>query len=108
MGKHLILEVYHVNYDLLNDGQKILEIATAGIIRAGMTILNSYLHQFKPQGITIVIALSESHFSLHSWPEKGCVSFDIHTCGDKNPRIIAIEMLKYLNSKNYSIREITR
>lgn len=24
--------------------------------------------------------LSESHISIHTWPEHGYVSFDIHTC----------------------------
>jgi S-adenosylmethionine decarboxylase len=108
MGKHLLLEVYDVKFDLLNDGITIQEVMENGIKRAGMTILNIYQHCFVPQGCTIVIALSESHVSCHTWPEEGCIAIDVYTCGEGNPKLIALELLKYLNSDNYSIREIDR
>lgn len=108
MGKHLLLEVYNVSFELLNDEIPLLKVVEAAISRAGMTILNVYSHKFTPQGLTIVIALSESHFSLHSWPEEGCIALDVYTCGNNNPKIIAIEILKYLNSYDYTIKEIYR
>lgn len=108
MGKHLLLEVYDVNFDLLNNGIALQEAMEEGVRRAKMTILNIFQHCFLPQGVTIVIALSESHVSCHTWPEQGCIAIDVYTCGDGNPRLIALEMLKYLNSDNYSIREIER
>lgn len=108
MGRHLLLEVYNVTFNLLNDGDSIQEVMKNGIKRAGMTILNTYQHNFIPQGCTIVIALSESHVSCHTWPEKGCIAVDVYTCGEGNPKIIAIEILKYLNSDDYSIRELDR
>jgi len=73
MGNHLLLEVYDVNHNLLNDGIKLQEVMERGIQRAGMTILNIFQHCFCPQGVTIVIALSESHVSCHTWPEEGCI-----------------------------------
>ena len=108
MGNHLLLEVYDVKFDLLNDGISIQEAMENGVNRAGMTILNIYQHCFVPQGVTIVMALSESHVSCHTWPENGCIAIDVYTCGEGNPRLIAIEMLKHLNSTNYNIREIYR
>ena len=108
MGRHLLLEVYDVEFNLLNDAIALQEVMEGGIQRAGMTILNVFQHCFFPQGCTIVIALSESHVSCHTWPENGCIAIDVYTCGDGNPKIIAIELLKYLNSDNYSIREIDR
>ena len=108
MGKHLLLEVYGVNFDLLNDVISLQEAMERGIERAKMTILNTFSHCFLPQGCTIVIALSESHVSCHTWPENGCIAIDVYTCGEGNPKIIAIELLKYLNSEEYSIREVNR
>jgi S-adenosylmethionine decarboxylase len=108
MGNHLLLEVYKVNFDLLNDSISLQEVMEKGINRAGMTILNTFQHCFYPQGCTIVITLSESHVSCHTWPENGCVAIDVYTCGEGNPRLIALEMLKYLDSDNYSIRELKR
>jgi S-adenosylmethionine decarboxylase len=79
-----------------------------GINRAGMTILNIFQHCFYPQGCTIVIALAESHVSCHTWPENGCIAIDVYTCGEGNPRLIALELLKYLDSDHYKLREINR
>lgn len=108
MGTHLLLEVYDVKFDLLNDSISLQEVMERGIERAGMNILNIFSHCFVPQGCTIVIALSESHVSCHTWPENGCIAIDVYTCGDGNPKLIALEILKYLDSDNYSLREINR
>ena len=108
MGNHLLLEVYDVKYDLLNDGILLQEVMKRGIQRAGMTILNVFQHCFYPQGCTIVFALSESHVSCHTWPENGCVAIDVYTCGDGNPKLIALELLKYFNSDNYKLRQLNR
>ena len=108
MGRHLLLEVYDVQFSLLNDVESLQEVMRSGIQRAKMTILNVFSHCFMPQGCTIVIALAESHVSCHTWPENNCIAIDVYTCGDGNPKLIALELLKYLNSDNYSLREINR
>jgi S-adenosylmethionine decarboxylase len=108
MGTHLLLEVYDVKFDLLNDVISLQETMERGINRANMTILNIFSHCFLPQGCTIVIALSESHVSCHTWPENGSIAIDVYTCGDGNPKLIAIELLKYLDSNNFRLREVNR
>lgn len=108
MGKHLLLEVYNVDFSLINDIDSLQNVMIKGINRAKMTILNTFSHCFIPQGCTIVIALAESHVSCHTWPENKCLAIDVYTCGDGNPRLIALELLKYLNSDDYNIREIFR
>lgn len=108
MGKHLLLEVYDVDFNLINDLNSLQNVMIGGIQRAKMTILNVFSHCFIPQGCTIVIALSESHVSCHTWPENGCIAIDIYTCGDRNPKLIALELLKYLNSDSYMLREVDR
>jgi len=108
MGTHLLLEVYDVKFDLLNDVISLQETMERGINRANMTILNIFSHCFLPQGGTILIALSESHVSCHTWPENGSIAIDVYTCGDGNPKLIAIELLKYLDSNNFRLREVNR
>jgi len=108
MGKHLLLEVYNVDFHLINDVESLQNIMIKGIKRANMTILNIFSHCFIPQGCTVVIALAESHVSCHTWPEEGCIAVDVYTCGEGNPKLVALEILKYLNSNNYSLREVDR
>lgn len=108
MGKHLLLEVYDINFNLINDVDSLQHFMIRGIERVKMTILNVFTHKFDPQGCTVVIALSESHVSCHTWPENGCIAIDVYTCGEGNPKLIALELLKYLNSDNYKLRELDR
>jgi len=108
MGNHLLLEVYNVDHNLLNDGNSLVEVMKRGIERAQMTILNVFKHEFEPQGVTIVIALSESHVSCHTWPEEGSIAIDVYTCGAGRPKLVALELLKYLNSDNYKLRYLER
>jgi S-adenosylmethionine decarboxylase len=108
MGNHLLLEVYDVNHDLINDAESLQKVMINGINRAKMTILNVFSHCFLPQGCTIVISLAESHVSCHTWPENGCLAIDVYTCGEGNPKLIALELLKYLNSDNYKLRYLYR
>lgn len=108
MGQHLILEVYNVSFELLNDLSRIEEVLTEGIKRANMTILNTFKHQFTPQGVTLLFALAESHVSIHTFPEHGSLSADAYTCGEGNPKIIMISLLQYCNSDHYQLRELSR
>ena len=55
-----------------------------------------------------MIALAESHVSCHTWPEEGCIAIDVYTCGDGNPKLVALELLKYFNSENYKLRQLDR
>ena len=108
MGKHLLLEVYDVKYDILNDKESLLNAMICGIEAAKMHILNVFTYNFEPQGVTIVIALSESHVSCHTWPEKGSTAIDVYTCGPGNPNLIANNIISYLKSDNFELREIER
>jgi S-adenosylmethionine decarboxylase len=40
--------------------------------------LGEVYHNFTPAGFTAVICLSESHISVHTWPEYGKVNLDIY------------------------------
>jgi S-adenosylmethionine decarboxylase len=108
MGNHLLLEVYNVHYELLNELEPLLSTILTSIKKAGMTILNTYTHHFTPQGLTILVCLAESHVSLHSFPENNCVSIDCYTCGECDPKIIAEGLITYFNSSDYQIRQLTR
>jgi len=108
MGKHLLLEVYDVDFEAINDVESLQNAMISGINRAKMTILNTFSHCFLPQGCTVVIALAESHVSCHTWPEKGTIAIDAYTCGTGNPKLIVLELLKYLDSNNFKLRELDR
>ena len=50
--------------------------------RCGLTVLGTASHAFEPYGITICKILSESHISIHTWPERNAFAMDIYSCRD--------------------------
>ncbi len=50
------------------------------VIEKNLTVVEKVEYKFTPQGETIVFILSESHFSLHTYPENKYISMDIYVC----------------------------
>ena len=108
MGTHLLVEVYNVPFELLNDAKKIENVCQNACETEKLQILNVFTHKFEPYGVTCTVTLGESHLSCHTWPENGCVAIDIFTCGNKNPRSVAWWMLNYFDSEDYTMTDINR
>lgn len=83
IGNHLLIELDGVDAEILNDPKIIEETLITVAEQAGATVLNSFIHTFEPQGVTGVVAVSESHLSTHDWPEHNYATVDIFFCGDK-------------------------
>ena len=67
------------------------------------------IHKFKPSGITGVIVLSESHMSVHSWPEIDYLAIDIFSCGKRaTPKKALAYLRKKFNPKRVEVRLIKR
>lgn len=87
-GRHVILDLYGVNAELLSDNSFWQEILETAVKKSGATLLHSHFHHFGDgYGCTGVVILAESHASIHTWPETGYASIDIYMCGECDPRI---------------------
>ncbi len=76
-GTHIL---YTVKSNHLNSIEKIHYTFDKICNDLGFTILNRCHHQFTPQGITSIYLLSESHISIHTWPEKTAGFIDVFCC----------------------------
>lgn len=107
-GRHVIAEFIKCHNTIINNKEVLLNIVIDGCLKGNAGILGSITHQFEPQGITIIVGLSESHCSLHTWPEENYIMADVVTCGNHvNPRII----LDYIHEKiggKYKLKEFDR
>ena len=63
MGTHLLVEVYNVPFEKLNDAEKIEQVCVNACKTEGVQVLNTYTHKFDPYGVTINLTLGESHLS---------------------------------------------
>ncbi|MFP3869726.1 MAG: adenosylmethionine decarboxylase [Syntrophobacteria bacterium] len=109
LGKHLIIELFQCDSTILND-PKTLEYHLLEAVRlSGATAIQPLFHQFSPHGISGVVVVAESHFSVHTWPEFGYCALDIFTCGEHVSSYKALNHLKKaLRAANVSVMEIKR
>ncbi len=82
VGTHCICELYGCSREALDDLELIRDALREGVHLAGATLLSETFHKFAPQGVTALGLLSESHISIHTWPESGYAAVDCFTCGD--------------------------
>lgn len=109
LGVHYIAELCECSADLLNNSEFISTSLRQAVEHANATLIEEVKYEFTPQGITAVCLLSESHISIHTWPEKGYAAVDIFTCGDHTMPGDACEfMANALESKQSKITVIKR
>ena len=80
LAHHIIGELYSTSENI-NDLKFIKKVFMDAVKKAGLTVLTSKFHKFKPHGVSGFIMISESHLSIHTWPESGYVAIDVFTCG---------------------------
>ena len=109
MGDHFLVNLYECDVVKLNDEKFLVEMLEQAIIKGKMTLLNLITHKFEPQGITVVALLSESHISIHTWPEQSCCAVDVYTCGtEARPQLACEYIIGALDSKNPKTTHIVR
>jgi S-adenosylmethionine decarboxylase len=109
LGNHLIIELYDCNVDIINDLHKVENILMESVIISGAEIITPVFHKFNPHGVSGVIVIAESHFSIHTWPEYGYCAVDIFTCGNTIDSQKALTfMKKAFEAKSISVVETKR
>jgi S-adenosylmethionine decarboxylase len=109
VGRHCIYELYEGNSVKLNDEAFIKEALTQAAQESGATLLSITSHKFKPQGVTALALLSESHISIHTWPELGYAAIDAFTCGaHTDPEKACNHLKKSFDSTEGSLRILKR
>lgn len=81
-GKHFVASYLDCDIEALSNPEELIKAMDHAVQSSGATILNKTPYIFAPNGLTIVYLLSESHASLHTYPEYGACFVDLFTCGD--------------------------
>jgi len=80
LGQHLLIELYGCDPGIIDN----LEHVRQGLLHAAelvsASIIQVVAHKFQPCGVTVVVAIAESHLSVHTWPEYGYAAVDVFTC----------------------------
>ena len=109
LGRHFIFELYGCDEKALNDLEAIEQTMEQGARDAGATICGKVFHRFSPHGVTGVVIIAESHFSIHTWPEYGYAAVDIFTCSQTTEPMKAYDTLaSLLKPKSSTAMELKR
>ncbi|GAE93005.1 S-adenosylmethionine decarboxylase proenzyme [Gracilibacillus boraciitolerans JCM 21714] len=97
------------NIDLLNDMERLEKTFVNAALKAGAEIREVAFHKFAPMGVSGVVIISESHLTIHSFPEHGYASIDVYTCGDIIDPNVAVDFIEEeLEAKTTEKLEVPR
>lgn len=109
IGHHYIVEASGCNPGVIGKVETVEQIMVRAAEIAGVQVWSISFHRFNPNGVSGVVVISESHFSVHTWPEYGYTAVDIFTCGDSAKPEKAVQYaLREFRATNVHITEVTR
>jgi S-adenosylmethionine/arginine decarboxylase-like enzyme len=110
-GKHMICDIKGIkNLNKLNSCEDLIFLLRKICKKHNFGIIKELSHEFIPIGHSILFLLSESHISIHSFPEKKHLSFDLYTCreydNDNEYNEIYHEIIRFFDASNDSNLQI--
>ena len=94
LGRQMTVEYYECDSMLLADAVRLEKVFLDAAVKSGAHVISSNFHSFEPQGVSGVVIISESHFTVHAWPEHDYAAVDIFTCGESIDFDTAVQALK--------------
>lgn len=81
-GNHFLASYCECDVAALTNLDLLEEAMHSAVKESGATILGSVAHRFEGDGYTLAILLSESHATIHTYPEHRACFIDLFTCGN--------------------------
>jgi len=110
VGTHLLVNVYDVPHiDLLNHMSSGRPILDQIVTELQLTVVSQTGYQFHPVGYTYAYVLSESHFTIHTYPEFNSCYIDIFCCNRDFNAIQATNLIRtFFNTHNVVYNVVRR
>jgi S-adenosylmethionine decarboxylase len=82
LARQITIEYYSCDERCLLDRDYMEKAMLTAAEQSGATVISSSFNSFDPQGVSGVVIIAESHFTVHAWPEHNYAAVDMFTCGD--------------------------
>jgi len=105
-GVHLIVDLHGA--ERLDDIEHIEATLRRCVEAARATLLHIHVHHFKPNGVSGVAVLAESHISIHTWPDVGYAALDLFMCGSADPDACIPVLREAFCAQRVGVNEILR
>jgi len=108
-GIHFLASYSQCEPEALTNVEQLKSTLFEAVTASGATIIDSAAYLFPPSGLTMVFLLSESHMSIHTYPEHGACFIDLFTCGSKCSSEKFDQVLRsYLKPKQVNAKTLLR
>lgn len=107
LGKHALVDIYlEHNSTALTNPNIMMDIIEKAVLNENATILTRHVSEFDGReeaagGFTGMFVLSESHASIHTWPEYGVATIDVYMCGECDAFACIENIVTYLKEQDY-------
>jgi S-adenosylmethionine decarboxylase proenzyme len=107
-GRHFLLDLFGCPHEPLNDAELLKQLLSRAAEEAGACVVAQVFHPFSPHGVTGVVVISESHLSIHTWPELGYAALDFYTCGSADAEAALSAIARALRASRAELVEVRR
>ena len=112
-GKHLIATLQTASDESIQTHDSFKDLVNQMIDTHQLVKLGEVYHDFSPGGFTAVICLSESHISIHTWPEYQLINVDVYLSNfqqnnDNTVQAIFENIVHWYAATIVSVQTITR
>lgn len=109
LGHHTLLDFYGCTPRLLKRSRNIKSLLCRAVHAGGGRLVKTVFHNFNPYGVSGVVVITESHVTIHTWPEHRYAAVDIFSCSAKLDHAAIRDHLKQaLGAKRVSRRAFRR
>lgn len=107
--QHTLLEFHGCNDEGIKRPATVKKFLCEAVSQGGGTIVKAVFHAFSPYGVSGVVVITESHVTIHTWPEHGYAAVDIFSCSKKlNHKVIRDLLKRSLKAKKVSGKSFRR
>ncbi len=109
LGLHLLIEMYGCDSQTLKGVDYVGKAMERAAKESNSNVVEIFFHQFLPYGVSGVVVIKESHYTIHTWPENNYAAVDLFYCDPKIDIDKAIKILKEsFRPEHMTILEVKR
>jgi spermidine synthase len=105
---HVLADLWDCSPEVLADVNAVRAVLEEAAHRAHATVVDSTFHEFPGGGVTGVVAVKESHLTIHTWPERAYAAVDIFLCGRTKPSKALAHIVEKLRAQRTTVQEHLR
>lgn len=107
LGRELIADIEDIEeYSVLETIDGIRPLMEKIIENCRLNVVGKCEHQFSPVGATMLFLLSESHLTIHTYPEKKACSINLYTCNADTDFMEALDIIYKFFKKPFIIKKV--